>query len=160
MMRKFGALFGAFVVGSMAWMGAGSAAAEPQLPRVMLYSENLGSFGDHAFCHGAYNIGLVAPKGKRGTVRLTLTSFGFTGSGSAWARDPHCRFKVQVSYNASSGLGKYFYVPVSFGPRPGQRVVRDVYTGSGPAHIGVGSVSSNNVAALQSYGTSIITVVP
>ncbi|MYR07534.1 enoyl-CoA hydratase [Gordonia sp. SID5947] len=156
--RKACLLLVAVAMSAMTWWGAGNVTAEPQLPRVTQYSENVGTFGDHDFCHGAFNIGMVAPKGKRGVVRITLTSFGFTGNGSGWARDPKCRFFALV--NTTAGFGKNEYFPVAFGRRPGERVTIESHPGSGPKAVTVSTSSSDRRSDIQSFGATMYTIVP
>ncbi|WP_164473815.1 DUF1990 family protein [Gordonia insulae] len=142
-------------------LGAGRVAAEPQLPRVIQYSENIGTVGDHDFCRGSLNLGTVAPKGKRGVVRLTVTSFGFTGNGPGWKRDPNCRFRLNYAVISAAVGYRWISVPVSFRARPGQKFVREVYTGSGLVDLTVGTAPLHDgKGAPQSFASSIYTIVP
>ncbi|MFW0783710.1 enoyl-CoA hydratase [Gordonia sp. CPCC 206044] len=160
-MRKFGVMLVALVVAGLTMAGVGAAAAEPQLPRVVQYSENIGTFGDHDFCHGTFNVGMVAPKGKRGVIRLTLTSFGFTGNGAGWKRNPRCRVLMDINYASPSVGAREIFVPATFGPRRGDKVVRDIYTGSGPAVLSVWPYAAHNpLRVSQGYGSTFYTVVP
>ena len=160
-MRKICALVVAVVVGALSLLGAGSAVAEPQLPRIVQYSENIGTFGDHDYCRGAFNVGLVAPKGSRGVVRVTLRSLGFSGTGPGWRRDPNCRFLADLEFTNGRAFMKQKYVPVSFGSRPGQTVVRHLRTGPGAVQIRVSPLAINNPAhPVQGYGAAFYTVVP
>ncbi|MGC5258162.1 enoyl-CoA hydratase [Gordonia sp. DT218] len=160
-LRKICVLLSVMLVGALSWLGVGTAAADRPLPKVSQYSDNIGTFGDHDFCHGAFNVGLSTPTGKRGIVRVTLTSFGFTGNAPGWKRNPKCRFLVNLNHTGSAVFSKDMFVPVAFGPRPGQKVQRDLRTGSGVAWIAVATYAANNpVRALQSYGSAFYTVVP
>ncbi|MGC5258103.1 hypothetical protein ACPXCG_17305, partial [Gordonia sp. DT218] len=159
--RKIWVLLLAVVVVALSLFGAGRVAAEPQLPRIALASDNVGTLGDHDYCRGAFNVSLVAPKGKRGVVRVTLTSFGFTGNGSGWKRNPSCRFLAYLSFAGTSNLDGEVFVPVSFGPRRGERIVRDLHTGAGPAMVAVGTVAINNpIRVQQGYVSRFFTQVP
>ncbi len=160
-MRKMCAVVVAVVVGALSLLGAGSAVAEPQLPRIATYTENVGTVGDHDYCRGAFNVGMVAPKGTRGVVRVTLKSFGFTGNGIGWKRNPKCRFLVGLNVSGTRTIGQEIFFPVAFGPRAGEKVVRDVRPGSGPGAVGVGTYAINNPVRVQlSYGTAYYMMVP
>ncbi|WP_330433455.1 enoyl-CoA hydratase [Gordonia sesuvii] len=145
----------------LTFLGPGTASAEPQLPRITQYSEDIGTFGDHSYCRGAFRVGMVAPNGKRGVVRLTLTSHGFTGDGASWRRDPNCRFITEITIFSATVVGQQTSIPVAFGPRRGEKVVRDIRTGSGPVSIGVLTYPSHNPVRLQqSFGAAFYTIVP
>lgn len=160
MIRRFGIAIVMAVAATML-VGTSAASAEPQLLRVALYGENIATGGDHAYCRGAYGVRMVSPVGKRGVVRMTLLSHGFRGDGAAWKRDPHCRFLAIVSYTSSRTLLSENVIPVSFSSRPGERVVRDLAIGSGPAKIEVGTYARNSrVRLLQSYPLVFWTVIP
>lgn len=162
-MRKLAVLLVVIATAGLSLLGAGRVAAEPQLPRITLYSENFGTAGDHDYCRGAVRVGVVAPKGKRGVIRVTLTSYGFTGKGPGWKRDPNCRFLLYMSeISAKYPLGREHFSKVSFGPRPGSKIVRELHPGSGPGSFGVGTYAINQpVRVPQSYGGSgFLAVVP
>ncbi|MDL9936488.1 enoyl-CoA hydratase [Gordonia sp. ABSL1-1] len=144
-------------------MGAGAGAAAPaqQLPKWSGLGDDFGTFGDHANCHGAMHVGLTATPHKRGYVRVTLTSFGFTGEGASWRKDPHCRFLVGHGMNSSRGYAWFAFWPASFGPKRGQRLVHDVHVGSGLALFGVGTYQLHNpVRVPLAYGLNYYVIVP
>ncbi|MDL9947146.1 enoyl-CoA hydratase [Gordonia sp. ABSL11-1] len=160
-MRGICALVCALTVGALAFVDSGSAHAEPQLPRIVQYTENIGTFGDHDFCRGSLNLGTVAPKDKRGVVRLTVASFGFTGNGPGWKRDPNCRFNLNYFVISAAVPYEWVSVPVSFGPRPGQKYVREIFTGSGVVDLGVGTAPLNQGKGTpKSFGTGMYMIVP
>ena len=147
-------------------LGVGSvqespAQAAPQLPRFSPYGEVLGTFGDHAYCRGVLNVGLTPTPGKRGWVRLTLVSTGFTGSGPGWTRNPRCQVLILVTTTSIRGYHLERFFRTSFGPRPGQRFTRDVNTGSGLANVNLTTYSIHGpIRNPQSFGTSHYLVVP
>ncbi|MFW0793152.1 enoyl-CoA hydratase [Gordonia sp. CPCC 205515] len=141
--------------------GAGQAAADTQLPRLTVYSETIGTFGDHDFCRGAIKLGYTVPTGKRGVVRMTFTSHGFIGNGAGWRRNPTCRALLIVSTASATAINKETYVPIAFGSRPGQRITRDIVTGSGPVNIGVNAYALNTVVRTpQGQGVGAMALVP
>ncbi|NDZ92970.1 enoyl-CoA hydratase [Streptomyces sp. SID6673] len=154
--RKIWVLLLALVVAALSLLGAGRVAAEPQLPRIAIYSDNFGTVGDHNNCRGALNVGVIAPKGKRGTIRVTVTSFGFTGDGTGWTRNPKCRFLLRLTqWSAKYPVGKEEFYPVAFGPRRGERFVRELHPGSGIGSFNVATYAINQpVQVPQSYGGS------
>ncbi|MEE3851892.1 enoyl-CoA hydratase [Gordonia sp. LSe1-13] len=160
--KLFSALL-AVVVGALTLLGVGAVSAEPQLPRIALYSDNFGTVGNHAGCRGAMHVGVVAPKGTRGKIRITVTSHGFTGDGVGWRSNPRCR--ILLSFNEISPnhpLSRETFHSVSFGPRPGQKFVKEINSGSGPAGFGVATyVPDQPVRVPVPYGgVSFLTVVP
>ncbi|MGC5258161.1 enoyl-CoA hydratase [Gordonia sp. DT218] len=162
-MRRLCALLLVAAIVSLSWLGTGTASAEPQLPKIVLSTLNFGTFGDHDYCHGALNVGAVAPRGKSGVVRVTVTSFGFTGNGPGWKRNPKCRFLLYMSQISGSAIaGKEFFYPVGFGPRPGEKVVREIRAGPGPVSMSVATYALDKpVRVPQTYGGSgFLTVVP
>jgi hypothetical protein len=153
-MRKMCAVVVAVVVGALSLLGAGSAVAEPQLDRITIPSDNFGTVGDHASCRGALHVGAIAPKGKRGTVRITVTSYGFVGNGAGWAKNPKCRFLLRLTqWSAKYPLGRETFHPVAFGPKRGEKFVRDLNPGSGVGSFNVASYAINSPVQIpQSYG--------
>ncbi|GAA1879209.1 enoyl-CoA hydratase [Williamsia serinedens] len=145
--------------GVVAAAPAGAAPPPRDLPVFAPFGQNFGAFGDHDFCRGSMNVRISSPK--RGVARVTLTSFGFTGSGRGWTTNPNCGLLVGVT--ATNGLfqiGETFF-NASFGPRPGAKVTRDIATGSGLRSFGVASYARNSpVRLLQSYGTGLYFIVP
>ncbi|MDY6809456.1 MAG: enoyl-CoA hydratase, partial [Actinomycetota bacterium] len=128
--------------------------------KVVLYSDVLGTFGNHSFCRGTYTVKTTAPKGKRGVVRLTLVSHGFTGDGPTWKRNPKCRFVFATSVTRGSYIPpKQVSFPVLFGPRPGERLVKDIRTGSGLVLLGMTTFSENRQPS-QGYGNGTFVLVP
>lgn len=149
------------VVAAGVWTGlsAAPAAAAPQLPRLSTTGENFGTFGNHSYCRGAINVGLTSPK--RGVVRATLTSLGFSGQGASWKRNPRCKVLFVITHTSGQAFGKETFVTGTFGPRRGQRVVKDVRTGSGVVEFSVVPHSPNSpVRALQGYGYGAYVLVP
>lgn len=160
--RRIGAFGLALMVGALTWLGAGAASADKPLPGVFQYSNNIMTFGDHDFCHGAINVKTTTPKGKRGVIRTTYTSLGFTGNQPGWKRNPKCTVLVGV-LDQGDVVPPYHeeFVRLSFGPRPGERVVRDFVTGSGPRIINFFPYAINNpVRVPQGYGLNFWTIVP
>ncbi|MDL9936486.1 enoyl-CoA hydratase [Gordonia sp. ABSL1-1] len=153
-----GVLLGA---GLTAGAGAGDAAPQ-QLPRWSnLFTDDFGTFGDHAGCHGALRVGLTGVPHKRGVVRATFTSLGFTGNGAGWRRDPNCRMRVGVAFTGSGGYAVYKLFPASFGRKPGQRVVHDVRTGSGLVVLSAATYQlKSRLPVPQSYGINYYVIVP
>lgn len=140
-------------------VGAGPASAAPQLARITTTGNDFGAFGDRAYCHGALNVGLASPR--RGVVRLTLTSHGFTGTGRDWARDPHCGVLFGVTYTSATAFMKETLVPATLGARPGQRIVRDIPTGSGVVEFSVVPYAKKApLRGLQGYGFGAYVIVP
>lgn len=135
--------------------------AAPQLQRLSFYGETVGTFGDHAFCRGALHVSMTATPGKRGWVRLGLISAGFIGNGAAWARDPHCRVLIGANVTSARSYAVDHFFRGTFGPRPGQRLIRDLPASSGLTYITVIAYSINSpVRTPQSLGTSHYVLVP
>lgn len=145
--------------GVVAAAPAGAAPAPRDLPVFAPFGQNFGTFGDRDFCRGSLNVRISSPK--RGVARVTLTSFGFTGNGPGWAKNPTCGLLIGVvATNGLFQIGETFF-PAAFGPRPGAQVTHDIATGSGLRSFGVGSYARNTpVRLLQSYGTGIYFIVP
>ncbi|MGV9709872.1 enoyl-CoA hydratase [Gordonia sp. NPDC003424] len=143
-MRSIGAVLVAVTVGALSWLGAGGAAADTPIRGYYQYSDLSSMVGDHDNCRGTVRVRMSTPTGKRGVVRVTFTSFGFTGNQPGWHRNPKCTVRMAI-VNQGPGLSRVErYYPMSFGPRPGQRYVRDIVTGSGPAIIGVAPLAINS----------------
>lgn len=124
-------------------MGSGETVAAP-LPNIALYGHNLATMGDHSLCRGTVNLAIQAPHDKRGVVRVTARSRGFTGDGASWKRNPKCRVLFQTTYTSLRGYAQHKWVKAAFGPRPGEKTVWDVPTGSGPATIGITTYAVNS----------------
>ncbi|GAA3708901.1 hypothetical protein GCM10022238_24900 [Gordonia hankookensis] len=149
------------VVGALTVLGSGVASADRPVPRLTVYSETLGMFGDHDFCRGAVHVGLTTPTTKRGVLRLTLKSYGFIGNGSGWQRNPHCRVLVDAVTTSANNLYKETFIAATFGARPGQLVIRDIYTGSGPVSIGVNPYARDTpIRAPQGQAVGAMVLVP
>ncbi|GAA3709386.1 enoyl-CoA hydratase [Gordonia hankookensis] len=159
-MRKNLALLLVAGIGALSWFGTGTVAAEPQLPKFSTTGDNFGTFGDHDFCRGAVNLGLTAPKGKHGVVRVTLTSFGFMGSGRGWARNPVCRVLMVATQTSGNSVLKQTPMPVAFGPRRGQKVTRDIVTGPGVALVSVIPYTTKLPRISQGNGAGAYVLVP
>ena len=161
MNRKSVVLVMGMLVAALSAGGEGVANADRPLPRLTVYSENLGTFGDHDYCRGAVHVGLTAPTAKRGIVRLTLRSHGFTGNGIGWKRNPHCRALLVVATTSGAAPYKETLVPVSFGAKAGERVVRDIRSGSGPVNVGITPYATTTpVRTPQGQGVGAIVLVP
>ncbi|KQR99455.1 hypothetical protein ASG12_01085 [Williamsia sp. Leaf354] len=89
----------------------------------------MGVVGDHDFCRGVAYVDFSSPK--RAVTRVTITSRGFTGNGPGWAKKPQCKVDFGFGYYSAIALGKTVNLSASFGPRPGEKVTRDIVTGSG-----------------------------
>lgn len=136
-----------------------SGAAPQQVPRIASVGDNFGFFGDHAFCRGAVNVSITSPK--RGVARLTLTSHGFTGQGREWSANPNCKTLLIVTHTSANAFFKETYIPASFGPRPGEKVTRDIRTGSGVVNFLVSPYAPNApVRTLQGQGVGYYLLVP
>ncbi|MGJ0118548.1 enoyl-CoA hydratase [Williamsia sp. MIQD14] len=136
-----------------------SAAPPKDIPKISQYSDNIGAFGDHDFCRGAFNVRLSSPK--RGVTRVTLTSFGFTGNGRGWAKNPKCKLLIGTTFTSAKAFDRQSFFPVVFGTRPGEKVTRDFATGSGLVQLGVAPYAANNpVRVLQGYGASFYFIAP
>lgn len=140
--------------------GVGQAGAAP-IQHLSTTGNNFGTFGDHSFCRGSINIGLDSPPGKRGVVRVTATSHGFTGNGPSWERNPRCKLLINNVYTGGRGLYRDKWVTATFGPRPGEKKSWDVPTGSGLVVFTVNTHSdAGAVRPLQSYGFGAYLLVP
>lgn len=140
--------------------GAGPASAAP-IPQVSTTGYNFGIFGDHSYCRGAVSATVDAPKGKRGVVRVTVRSHGFTGDGASWKRNPKCRVLFGNYYTSARGYNLEKWVTATFGPRAGEKKVWEINTGSGPASLGFGGFSPNSPVRVPSgYGSTIYMLVP
>ncbi|WP_083876406.1 enoyl-CoA hydratase [Gordonia namibiensis] len=160
-MKKLAVTVAASVVAASASLaGVGQASAAP-IPHIYGSGSSFTTFGNHSFCHGVVDVRADAPPKKRGVVRVTATSLGFTGNGASWKRNPKCRVLFGTLYNGSGGLNKEQWVTGSFGPRKGEKKVWEVRTGSGPASVGVATYSASSPVRLQQgYGTGIYLLVP
>ncbi|WP_233752097.1 hypothetical protein, partial [Gordonia mangrovi] len=113
------------------------------------------------YCHGTLNARLTAPKGKRGVVRVTVTSFGFTGSGTGWKKNPRCTVVIGTSHISAIAFNEEHFFAATFGPRRGVSVSRDIVTGSGLVQFGVIPYTKNSpVRARQGYGVGFFVLVP
>lgn len=120
----------------------------------------MATFGDHDFCRGNVIVSLSTPPGKRGVVRVTYTSSGFTGEGPGWKRNPKCRVMVGMVQEGPGLNYRERWFPLTFGPSK-QRIVRDVVTGSGFLGLGSAPYAVNAPGhILQGYGGTFWTVVP
>jgi len=154
------AVTAAVVTGGIAT--AAPAAAAPRdkpIPGVPVYGNVLNTFGDHDYCRGGIALRYTSPK--RGVVRLTMTSNGFTGNGAGWRKNPRCG--VLIGVNNSNGLftvsEKFF--PATFGAKRGEKLVKDIVTGSGFREIGVASYARNTpVRVVQSFGVGLFGIIP
>ncbi|WP_232717658.1 enoyl-CoA hydratase [Gordonia metallireducens] len=126
-----------------ALVGSGETTAAP-IPNIALYGNNLATMGDHSLCRGTVNLAIQTPNDKRGVVRVTARSRGFAGDGASWKRNPKCRVLFQTTYTSLRGYALHKWVSATFGPRPGEKKVWDVPTGSGPATIGITTYAVNN----------------
>ncbi|GAA2060699.1 enoyl-CoA hydratase [Williamsia deligens] len=154
------AVVAAAVTGGVVASGPAGAAPPPRdLPRFTVLGDNYGMFGDHDFCRGSVNVRLTSPK--RSVTRATITSNGFTGDGPGWAKNPRCRVLIGLNFTSASAYAKEILVPASFGRAPGEKVVRDVVTGSGLVLFGANAYSTNTPVRLpQAYGTNWYILVP
>ncbi|MCP2176193.1 enoyl-CoA hydratase [Williamsia maris] len=153
------AVTAAVVTGGIATAAPAAAAPrEKPIPGIALYGNNFGTFGDHDFCRGTVNYRFTSPK--RGIARLTLTSNGFTGNGSGWKKNPTCRVLFIATQISPASLYRETFIPAAFGSKPGQKITRDLRTGSGLAEVGVASYASNSpVRVLQgALAVSYLTV--
>ena len=100
-------------------------------------------------------------RAKPGVLRVTLRSFGFTGNGKGWARNPRCTVLIGYTYTSVRNLRGELWDRVTFAARPGQRVTRDIPTGSGLVALVIGTYSVNSpVRAMQGPGVSFYPIVP
>lgn len=158
--RSLAVLILSICVAVAALVGAGPANAAPrELPRLAITGDNFGTYGDHDYCRGALGTSLTSPK--PGVLRVTLRSFGFTGNGKGWARNPHCTVLIGYTYTSVRNLRGELWDRVTFAARPGQRVTRDIPTGSGLVALVIGTYSVNSpVRAMQGPGVSFYPIVP
>lgn len=140
--------------------GSGAATAAP-IPQVTFTGYNFGAVGDHSFCRGAINVSVNTVPKKRGVLRVTARSFGFSGQGATWKRNPKCKLLLWNVYTSARGLNKEKWVTVSFGPRSGEKRTWEIPSGSGPVSLGIGAFAPNNpVRVPAGYGSTIYMVVP
>ncbi len=155
------AVTAAVVTGGVA-TAAPAAAAPPKekpIPGFTYYGDNFGTFGDHDFCRGSLNVRFTSPK--RGVVRVKLTSFGFTGTGPGWRKNPRCKVLIGVSNSNGLFLLNDKYFPATFGAKRGEKITKDIVTGSGFREIGVAAYATNTPVRLpQSSGLALIGIVP
>lgn len=148
------------VVTAASLAGIGHATAAP-IQYLSTTGNNFGTFGNHSFCRGSLHIGLDAPAGKRGIVRVTATSHGFTGNGPSWKRNPHCKLLINNVYTGGRGLYRDKWVTAVFGPRAGEKKSWDVPTGSGLVVFTVNThADAGAVRPMQSYGFGAYVLVP
>lgn len=140
--------------------GFGQASAAP-IPQVTFTGYNFGTFGDHSYCRGAINVTADTSPKKRGVVRVTARSHGFTGQGASWKRNPKCRVLLWNVYNSVRGINLEKFVAVSFGSRAGETKVWEIPSGSGPVSLGITAVAANSPVRVPSgYGSTIYMLVP
>ncbi|GGF15633.1 hypothetical protein GCM10007298_09570 [Williamsia phyllosphaerae] len=154
------AVAAAMVTGGFATAAPAAAAPrEKPVQGVTLYSNTVATFGDHDFCRGSANARYTSPK--RGVLRLTLTSNGFIGNGAGWKKNPKCRVLFIASQVSSVSLLGETFIPATFGSKPGQKITRDVRTGSGLVQFGLAPYSANSpVRVLQGSGFTSYLLVP
>lgn len=142
-------------------VGAGQVSAAP-LQNFSTNGTTFGTFGDHSFCRGAITYRVDAVAKKRGVVKVTATSHGFSGQGPSWNRNPNCRFLFRSAVTSVRGIDMEKWTVGSFGPKPGQKQTWHVVTGSGPAWMGITTYAVNSaVRILQSpAGPSFFMTVP
>lgn len=158
--RLLATMFVGPIVGALCMAGVSQASAAP-IPQVSTTGYNFGIFGDPSYCRGAVNATVDAPKGKRGVVRVTVRSHGFTGAGASWKRDPNCRVLFGNYYTSVRGYNLEKWVTTTFGPRPGEKKVWEINTGSGPVSLGFGGFTPNSPVRVPSgYGSTIYMLVP
>ncbi|WP_238421725.1 enoyl-CoA hydratase [Gordonia sp. 'Campus'] len=124
-------------------LGAGHASAAP-MQNFSTNGTTFGTFGDHSFCRGAITYKVDAAPNKRGVVRVTATSHGFSGQGPSWVRNPNCRFLFRSAFTSVRGLDLEKWTTGSFGPERGHKKVWEVVTGSGPATVGITTYAVNS----------------
>lgn len=161
-MRRLIVVCLAALVASVAtFAGTGSSQSAPLPLQFAVLGDNFGTIGNHSFCRGAINVRLSVPKGKKGVVRVTATSHGFTGDGPGWRRNPVCRMVLGTEFISARGYLVPKYSNVAFGPKPGTRVVQDVHTGSGPVAIETRTYAPNSgFRQIYSRGVSYYVLVP
>ncbi len=138
-------------------LGGGAADAAPQAKPLPYYSgtgNNFGTFGDHDACRGALNVGLTSPK--RGVVRVKITSFGLTGDGAGWKRNPRCSVVLIIAT-----FGHEEFMPVTFGPKRGETASKDIHTGSGVVPLSIAPHAKNTpIRVPVGYGFGSYVLVP
>ncbi|KQR99454.1 hypothetical protein ASG12_01080 [Williamsia sp. Leaf354] len=135
------------------------APAPKPLQRLSVYGETLFTVGDHDFCRGSFTFSYSSPK--RGVLRLTLRSNGFTGNGRGWQKNPKCRTLVITTHISGNALFKETPFVAEFGRKPGEKVTRDIATGSGLVSFGVGTYAIGGPVRLpQSYPLGSYVIVP
>lgn len=140
---------------------SGAAEAAPELPRITTTGDTFGTFGDHDYCHGAVRVSLTAAPRTTGTIRVTLTSLGFTGNGPGWVRNPQCRVLFVTTHTSGNGIARENFIPATFGTRPGQKAVRDIRTGAGAVILGIRPMATNSpVRTPQGFGATEYVWVP
>lgn len=142
-------------------LGGGAADAAPQAKPLPHYSgtgDDFGFFGDHDFCRGAVHVTLTSPR--RGVLKMTVTSHGFTGQGAGWARNPHCGTLLGFT-NGASLVPQEKFVRAKFGRKPGETASAELRTGSGLVQPLVTPYALNNpVRVAQGYGFGGWVIVP
>ena len=160
MVRKSAVVSIAVAVMAMLF-GAAPARADRPLGNIAIYSPIIATVGDHDHCRGSFDVGLSSKSRKPGVVKVTLTSRGFTGNGRGWTRNPQCRFLIGITALGSRAFYRDYWIPAAFGPRPGQKIVREVMTGSGLSTVAVQTyVSKTTVRTPQSLKTAFYLIVP
>ncbi len=138
--------------------GANAAPAPRPLPHYTSTGDNFGFFGDHDYCRGSVHVTLTSPK--RGVLKATLTSFGFTGNGAGWARNPRCSSLIMLS-NGASLIPQEKFLRATFGRKPGETQSLELRTGSGAVQVMIGAYALNTpVRVLQGYGFGGWVIVP
>lgn len=167
MHNLFRSLIAAVAVTTTAFVGgvataAPAAAAPPKekpIPGFTYYGDDFGTFGNHDFCRGSLHTRFSSPK--RGVTRVTLTSFGFTGNGAGWRRNPRCSVLIGVTNSNGLFMLSEKYFPATFGARGGEKITVDIVTGSGFREIGVAGYALNTPVRLpQAAGVAHYGIVP
>ncbi|MFW0797660.1 enoyl-CoA hydratase [Gordonia sp. CPCC 205515] len=148
----------AVLTGLFATAGAADAAPR-ELPRITTTGDTFGTFGNHSYCRGAVRVSLTSPT--PGITRVTLISHGFHGQGQTWVKNPRCRVLFIATHTSATAYLKETFIPATFGPRSGQKVSRDIRTGSGVVQFGVAPYAPNTaVRTPQGYGAGYYILVP
>ncbi|SCC61289.1 MULTISPECIES: enoyl-CoA hydratase [unclassified Gordonia (in: high G+C Gram-positive bacteria)] len=141
--------------------GSGEGAAAPELQRISINGDRFATVGNHSFCNGELRVSLTAAPRKPGFVRVGLTSYGFSGQGPSWKRNPVCKLLIGAVHTSAIGYAQWSFFNADFGPKRGQKVVRDIRTGSGVVELQLSSYARNNPIRLrQSLGLSYYMLVP
>lgn len=141
--------------------GIGDSTAAPELQRISLNGDRFATVGIHSFCNGELRVNLTAAPRKPGFVRVRLTSHGFTGQGPSWKRNPVCKLLIGAVHTSAIGYAQWSFFNAEFGPKRGQKVVRDIRTGSGVVELQQSSYARNNpIRIRQSLGLSYYMLVP